>query len=124
MTSLLLPAVSAGSPLPLDDEQCEHFDVERYLLQHPKSSLYVHVSGDSMIDRGIYDGDILVVDKTIEPFQGAVVVAQNNGGYTIKTYDLRSGRLRLVPANPAYSPLEPSEGCALCGVAVFVIHKL
>lgn len=124
MTSLLLPAISAGTPLPIDEQQCERFDVEAYLLQHPRTSLYVQVNGDSMIDRGIYDGDILVVDKTLQPRQGSVVVAQVDGDYTIKTYDSRAGRLRLVPANSACSSLEPSEGCLLCGVATFVIHRL
>lgn len=123
-TSLLLPAISAGTPLPIDDLPCERFDVEAYLLPHPRNSLYVQVNGDSMIDRGIYDGDILVVDKSLQPRQGSVVVAQVNGDYTIKTYESRDGRLRLVPANAAYSPLEPSEGTLLCGVATFVIHRL
>jgi SOS-response transcriptional repressor LexA len=53
-----------------------------------------------------------------------VVVAQIDGDFTIKTYESQAGRLRLVPANPAYSPLEPSEGCSLCGVATYVIHRL
>lgn len=123
MTSLNLPVVSAGSPLP-SDEQYEHFDVERYLLQHARNSFYIQVSGDSMIEKGIFDGDILVIDKTLNPHQGSVVVAQIDGGFTIKTYDQRAGCLRLVPANPAHSPLEPSEGCSLCGVATFVIHRL
>lgn len=124
MTSLNLPAVSAGRPFPVDQEQCDHFDVEGYLLQHPKSSFYIQVNGDSMQDRGIHDGDILVVDKTLQPQQGSVVIAQVDGDFTIKTYDSWAGHLRLVPANPAYSPLELSEGCSLCGVATFVIHRL
>lgn len=123
MTSLLMPAISAGSPMPVDD-QCEHFDVEGYLLQHPRSSMYVQVNGDSMTELGIYDGDILVVDTSLSPWQGSVIIAQIEGAFTIKTYDMSTGRLRLVPANPAYSTLEPSDGTALCGVATHVIHKL
>lgn len=123
MTSHLLPAVSAASPLPVD-EQREHFDVERYLLENPRSSFYIQVEGDSMQDRGIQDGDILVVDKTLQPRQGSVVVAKTDGLLTIKTYDTGAGRLCLVPANSAPLPPEPSEGSPLCGVATFVIHKL
>lgn len=124
MTSLHLPAVSAGNPLPVDNQQCEHFDVEGYLLKQPRSSFYIQVNGDSMTGRGIHDGDILVIDKNLQPHDGSVVVAQIEGDFTIKTYDQRAGRLRLLPANPAYSALEPSEGGLLCGVATFVIHRL
>lgn len=124
MTSLTLPAISAGNPLPVDQKQCEHFDVEGYLLARPKSSFYIQVNGDSMIGRGIHDGDILVVDKSLEPYHGCVVVAQVDGEFTIKAFESQLGHLRLVPANSAYSPLEPSEDCSLCGVATFVIHRL
>lgn len=118
-----LTAIAAGPPLPADMEQ-EGFDVEQYLLEHRKASFYIQVNGDSMIERGINDGDILVVDKSVQPRHGSVVVAQVDGGFTIKTYDCAGGRLRLVPANPAYSALESSEDCFLCGVATFVIHRL
>ena len=118
-----LTAIAAGPPLPVDTEQ-EGFDVEKYLLEHRKASFYIQVNGDSMINKGINDGDILVVDKSIQPRHGSVIVAQVDGGFTIKTYDCAGGRLRLVPANPAYSALEDSEDCSLCGVATFVIHRL
>lgn len=118
-----LIAVAAGPPLPADTEP-EGFDVESYLLEHRKASFYILVNGDSMIDRGINDGDILVVDKSIHPRHGSVIVAQVDGGFTIKTYDCAGGRLRLVPANPAYTALESLEDCSLCGVATFVIHRL
>lgn len=124
MNSNRLPAVSAGPPLPISDNQCQHFDVEKYVLQHPRSSFYIEVNGDSMVDRGIHDGDILVIDKTIEPYQGSVVVAQHLGGYTIKVYDSKAEHLHLVPANPSNSALEPSEDTSLCGVATFVIRRL
>lgn len=121
MTSLT--SVSAGPPLPIDETQAE-FDVEEYLLQNHRGSFYIEVNGNSMSERGIQHGDILVIDKSMQPRHGSVVVAQVDGDYTIKTYDYTAGRLRLVPANPAYSPLETSEDGSLCGVATFVIHKL
>lgn len=118
-----LTVASAGPPLPADMEQ-EGFDVETYLLEHRKASFYIQVNGDSMTGQGINDGDILVVDKSLQPRHGSVIVAQVDGGFTIKTYDCAGGRLRLVPANPAYSALEHFEDCSLCGVATFVIHRL
>jgi DNA polymerase V len=122
MTSSLI-AVAAGPPLPADIEQTG-FDVEAYLLANRKVSFYILVNGDSMIERGINNGDILVVDKSLQPRHGSIIVAQVDGGFTIKTYDCAGGRLRLVPANPAYSALESSEDCTLCGVATFLIHRL
>ncbi|HEX7330356.1 MAG TPA: S24 family peptidase [Pyrinomonadaceae bacterium] len=118
-----LTAIAAGPPLPADTGQ-EGFDVESYLIEHRKASFYIQVNGDSMTGQGVNDGDILVVDKSIQPRHGSIVVAQVDGGFTIKTYDCAGGRLRLVPANPAYSALESSEDCSLCGVATFVIHRL
>lgn len=118
-----LSAVSAGPPLPTE-EQTDEFNIEDYLLNRPETSFYIRVNGDSMDGRGIHDGDILVVDKSIEPHQGSVVVAQLDGSFTLKTYDCTTGHLRLVPANRAYSSVEASEDARLCGVATFLIHRL
>lgn len=118
-----LPLISAGPPFPAD-LQYDEFDIERYLLQRPSNSFYIQVSGDSMIERGIADGDILVIDKSLPPRKGSIVVAQVDGGFTIKSYDPSNGRLHLVPANGAYLPVEPPEDSLLCGVATFLIKRL
>jgi DNA polymerase V len=123
MNHPLFSTVSAGNPSPTD-EAGENFDVSTYLVRRPEDGFFVEVSGNSMIGRGINHGDILVVDKSREPVSGSVVVARLDDGYTVKTFKPGSGRLRLVPANPSYPTLEPSEDCALVGVATFVIHKL
>lgn len=118
-----LYSISAGPALPAEDQRDE-FDIESYLLNSHTQNFYIIVNGDSMEDHGIHDGDILVVDKLAPPRQGSVVIAQIGAEFTIKQYDTSTGRLRLVPANCAYSPVDPFEGSVLCGVATFVIHRL
>lgn len=123
MRNSLYSAVSAGHPTPTD-ESGEMFDIAAYLVRYPEDGFFVEVSGNSMSERGINHGDILVVDKSKGPVFGSVVVARVGDGYTVKTFRPQAGRLRLVPANSSYSPLEPTEDCDLIGVATFVIHKL
>lgn len=119
----LFSTVSAGHPTPTD-ESGVNFDVSRYLVSRPADSFFVEVSGNSMIERGIHHGDILVVDRSRGPVSGSVVVARLGDGYTVKTFKPGSGRLRLVAANPSYLPMELAEDCDLIGVATFVIHRL
>lgn len=114
--------VCAGSPSPVDDGQI--FDMASHLVRHPYDTFYVVVSGDSMIEAGIQHGDILVVDKSLEPKPSDIVVAQTGGGFSVKRFSKDQGRLRLVPANPDYQPIELDEESRICGVATFVIHKL
>lgn len=118
----LFSSVYAGSPSPIDDGQ--EFDLAAHLVRHPDKTFYIRVSGQSMIDCGIMDGDILIVDKSAEPQPSDVVVAQVGDGFTVKQFKRESGRLRLVPANPNYKPIEPGEEARICGVATFAIHRL
>lgn len=119
-----LPSVNAGSPTPSVDAS-EDFDLAGHLLRHPHDSFYVKVVGDSMQDAHVYDGDILIVDKSLEPKPSDIVVAQVGDGFTVKTYQREQGTLHLVPANPDYQPIDlRGEDVRVCGVAVFAIHKL
>ena len=118
-----LPSVCAGSPTPSVDTG-EDFDLARHLLRHPYDSFYVKVVGDSMQDAHICDGDILIVDKSLEPKPSDIVIAQVGDGFTVKTLQREQGRLRLIPANPSHTPVEINEDARICGVATFAIHKL
>lgn len=118
----LYSSVCAGSPFPVDDG--EIFDLAAHLVRNPQDTFYVKVSGDSMTGVGISDGDILVVDRKAEPHLSDIVVAQVDGGFTVKRFNREKGRLRLVPANPDYSPIEIDEDTRICGVAQFSIHRL
>ena len=75
-----------------------------------------------MQDAGVFDGDILIVDKSIEPQPSDIVIARVDGGFTVKKFQRDQGRLRLVPANSNYSPIDINEDVRICGVVTFSIH--
>lgn len=118
--------VSAGFPSPADDYREDGLDLNRHLVRHPAATFFVRASGDSMVDAGIRPGDILVVDRSLEPVRNSVVIAVVNGEFTVK-HLVRSGKeIVLVPANPAYHSLKISEGMdfEVWGVVTYVIHKV
>lgn len=121
-TTALYSSVCAGSPAPVDD--CQVFDLASHLFRHPEQTFCVRVSGQSMAECGIQDGDILIVDKSADPQPSDIVVAQVGDSFTVKQFTRENGRLRLVPANPAYKPIENDEDARICGVATFAIHRL
>lgn len=119
--------VVAGFPIPLDnDELAQDIELLRMLCPHPEASYLIRVTGDSMIDAGIHDGDIIIVDKSLRnPSEQEVAVCELNGEYTIKRVARRRGKTRLVPANPDYPEIEVSEGddFAVWGTVTYTIHK-
>ena len=129
-TRITLPlaseCVAAGFPPPADDYIDVGIDLNEQLIRHPSSTFFLHVSGNSMSDAGIHDGDLLVVDRSLEPRPGKVVVAVLDGAFTLKRLVRHRGRLRLEAAHPDYPPLELHR-CGevqIWGVAIHVIHAL
>ncbi|MCT0209645.1 MAG: peptidase S24 [Cyanobium sp.] len=129
-TGLLLPlageSVAAGFPSPADDYVETGIDLNEQLIARPSSTFFLRVSGDSMVEAGIHHGDLLIVDRSVEPRPGRIVVAVLEGAFTLKRLVLHRGRLRLEAAHPAYPPLALGEGddTLLWGVAIHVIHPL
>lgn len=113
--------VPAGFPSPAADHVEERLSTDDYLVSNPTATYFVRVTGDSMIDAGIFDGDVLVVDRSMTPVVGMVVLAEIDGEFTVKTL----GRDKLVPANPAYSPIRFNEGqeVAIIGVVTGSMRK-
>jgi DNA polymerase V len=107
-------------------EDFASLDLNRYLLRKPESTFFVRVRGESMIDRGIFDGDILVVDKSLTPQQDNVVVAGVDGEMAVKTLKIIDGQPYLYSANKQYLPIEikPYMQFEIFGVVEFVIHRL
>ena len=100
--------LAAGFPSPAGDYQHESLDLNEKFVIHPEASYFVRVRGESMIGRGILDGDICLVDRQEEMDDGNIVVAFVNGGLTVKTLDTSTrdkGYLRLIPANPEFKPI-------------------
>ena len=105
--------VPAGFPSPADDLIEDTIDLNEHLVRHPAATFFVTVRGDSMTGAGIHDGDMLVIDRSLEPKSGAIVVAVVNGELTVKRLKAEGGRVWLMPENPAYPPLEMGEGMDL-----------
>ncbi|MEB3351425.1 MAG: translesion error-prone DNA polymerase V autoproteolytic subunit [Cyanobacteriota bacterium] len=128
--TLLLPlageSVAAGFPSPADDYVEVGIDLNEQLIRHPSSTFFLRVSGDSMVGAGIHHGDLLIVDRSLEPRPGRIVVAVLEGAFTLKRLARHHGRLRLEAANPAYPPIHLSDAddLRLWGVAVHAIHPL
>lgn len=103
-------AVCAGFPSPADDFAARRIDLTEVLIAHPQATFLVRAQGWSMKDAGIGDGDMLVVDRAINPRHNHIVVAVVDGEFTVKTLHQRAGRIRLKPANSTFPDIEPRQG--------------
>jgi DNA polymerase V len=123
---LFLVPVSAGFPSPADDYLEGKLDLNEHLIRHEASTFFVKVKGDSMIGAGIHSGDLLIVDRALEPADKSVVIAVVNGELTVKRISKQDGKLSLVPDNGNYRPI-PITGCTnfeVWGVVTHVIHAV
>ena len=99
--------IRAGFPSPAQDYITESVDLNRMLVRHPASTFYAKVVGDSMAEEGITEGDILIIDRSIEPEHGDLAVCCLDGEFTLKRLCYRGGeRLYLMPSNRRYKPIE------------------
>lgn len=117
--------IRAGFPNPAEQAGGLALDLNDLLVKHPISTYYLRVEGDSMSGAGIVSGDIVVVDKSLEPRSGDIVVAAVNGDFTLKQLKREGGKAWLVAAHPAYQPIALHEvaDAQLWGVVTFWIHK-
>jgi len=117
--------VQAGFPSPAHDFSETSLDLNNYLIRHPAATFFVRVQGESMKNVGIFDGDILIVDKALEPYDGSIVIACVDDEFTVKRLQIRSGRHYLVPENPDFSPilLEGDMTLQIFGVVTHCIHS-
>ena len=123
---LFLTRISAGFPSPAEDYLDRKLDLNEHLVKHPAATFFVKVDGESMIKAGINHGDILIVDRSLEPADKKIVIAGIRGELTVKRIRRLQGRLYLMPENENFAPLEVSEDCELeiWGVVTSVIHPV
>jgi DNA polymerase V len=122
---LFATSVPAGFPSPADDYVEGPLDLNQHLIKHPAATFFVRVKGESMIAAGIHDGDILIVDRSLEPQDGSIVIAALDGELTVKRIRLSAGTLVLVAENEDYAP-QPVEGetdFQVWGVVIHAIHS-
>jgi DNA polymerase V len=123
---LLSHKMAAGFPSPATDYVEASLDLNTYLIQNKAATFIFEVTGDSMIQAGIFSGDKVVVDRSVEPRHKHIVIAMVDGEFTIKRLYRRAGRVELRPENPAYSPIVMTTETQLeiWGVVVSVIRRL
>mgnify|MGYP001216117265 CR=1 FL=1 len=117
--------VSAGFPSPAEDHIDRKLDLNELLIPHPASTFFVRVAGDSMRDAGISNNDILVVDRSLEPTSGKIIIAIINGELTVKRLVRTDSTCKLVAENPEYSPIviTAETDFSVWGVVTSVIHQ-
>lgn len=122
---LFLAPVQAGFPSPADDFMEQKLDLNQYLIRHPAATFFVRVEGNSMKGASIHKGDILIVDRSLEPSDGKIVIAVINSEFTVKRIRLIKEQILLEPENPAYPPIhiKPEWDFQIWGVVTYVIHK-
>ena len=118
-------SVTAGFPFPAEDHIESSIDLNKELIRNPASTFLARVSGESMIDEGIAEGDLLVVDKAVEPFNGCLAVCYIDGDFTLKRVRLEKDHALLVPSNPKYKPIRVTadNDFTIWGIVRYVIKK-
>ena len=123
---LFTSKISAGFPSPAEDYIDKNLDLNEHLIKHPAATFFIRVEGHSMINAGIHNGDMLIVDRTLEPVDKKIVIAVINGEMTVKRIRMLKGKLYLMPENDSFKPIEVSEESDLqiWGVVTSVIHSV
>ena len=124
----LLGDVKAGFPSPAEDIR-EKLDLIKLLVKHKASTFFFRVSGVSMVDAAMDDGDIIIVDRAVEPYNNCKAVCYIDGEYTVKRVEMLDGKVRLMPANELntkFKPIEvqPENQFIIWGVVTYVIKKM
>jgi DNA polymerase V len=122
---LAASSVQAGFPSPAGDYMDSALDLHQLVVKNPPATFFVRVEGESMLGARIEPGDILVVDRSLTPSSGKIVIAILNGEFTVKRIRLEGGKIFLEAENPAFSEIAISEGSdfQVWGVVTYVVHK-
>lgn len=117
--------IRAGFPSPAQDYMEQAIDLNKELIRHPASTFYGRVVGDSMKDEGIEEGDILIIDKSLELIDGDLAVCFINGEFTVKRVKLEKDFAWLVPSNPDYQPIKVTKDdeFTIWGIVTYTVKK-
>lgn len=117
--------VPAGFPSPAEDFIEKHLSLDELLIHHPIATFFVEAAGRSMVGAGIYPGDVLVVDKSLEAKDGDIVIAVLDGALTVKRLRFRPGDIALLAENPDFSPISIAneQELTIWGVVTSTIHR-
>lgn len=118
-------SVQAGFPSPASDYIDRKLDLNELLIEHPNATYFVRVEGNSMTGAGIHHGDILIVDRAVEPLHNMIVIAIIDGELSVKRMGITDGKITLYPENPDFEPIEIGDDAdfTVWGVVKSVIHQ-
>jgi DNA polymerase V len=118
--------VRAGFPSPAEDLGAKRIDLTAKLIKHPQATFLMRARGESMKEAGIFDGDVLVVDRAIQARNGHVVIAVIEGEFVCKTLSMRAGRMKLKAANPGHPDIVPKDSqiVEIWGVVIHAIKSM
>lgn len=122
---VLADAVPAGFPSPAEDYLDMDLNLHDYLVRNPAATFCVRVSGGSMVSAGIKSGDVMVIDRALDPTNNSIVLAVLNGEFTVKRIKKRANELYLIEDNEQYQPMKITKDVdfQVWGVVTFIIHK-
>lgn len=120
-----LSKVQAGFPSPADDYIERYLDFNSEFVKHPAATFITQAVGESMIEAGIFPGDRLLVDRSLEATDGKIVIAAIHGELTVKRLSRKGGKVQLLPANPDFQPIDitQEEDVVIWGVVTLVLHE-
>tara|TARA_B110000263_G_C15092239_1_gene411363 strand:+ start:268 stop:702 length:435 start_codon:yes stop_codon:yes gene_type:complete len=118
--------ISAGFPSPADDFKETRISLDKELVKNKEATFYARVDGDSMIGAGLNNGDLLVIDRSLNPENGKIAVCLIDGDFTVKRIKKEKGKVYLIPENKKYQPIEIKEENELIiwGIVEYVIKKI
>ncbi len=115
--------VQAGFPSPAEDRTEATLDLNEHLIRNPEATFYVRVTGDSMMDAGIKENDLLVVDRSVEPAHNKIVIANIDGEFTVKRLKIINKEWFLVAENKNYPSMKLNKNASILGVVTAVVHQ-
>lgn len=119
----ILGLVEAGFPTTAEEDVSETMSMDDYLIEKPEATYILEVKGDSMIDEGIKEGDKVIVERRLDAKDGDIVIAEVDGGFTVKFFRKTGGKVWLEPANKKYKPIYPENDLKIWAVVKAVIRK-
>ena len=124
-TPLFDTPIAAGFPSPADNFSERALDLNKYLIKHPAATFFVKVQGSSMEDANIFEGDILIIDRSIKATDKSIIIAAVNGEFTVKRIKIDKTGITLLAEIKNFSPIKitPETDFEIWGVVTYIIHK-
>lgn len=119
----MLGLVEAGFPTVAEETALDTISIDEYLIHDKDKTYLLEVKGDSMIDAGICEGDLVVAERKSDPREGDIVIAEVDGGWTMKYFRRKGSQVFLEPANKKYKPIFPEYDIKIAAVVTGVIRK-